>query len=129
MNDEDALKEIQKELKAANIKKAADDSQVMQIIHSDGSITEVENPFGPMLATYAELAADPAAMPELSDESRERILTELETKQVAVPIAPDPIQEAEDKRDEKAASQFMPNRHDRRRAAALAKRAKKGGRK
>ena len=47
------------------------------ITHQDGSQNVVENPFLPMQATYAALAADPNAMPELSDESRAEILRQI----------------------------------------------------
>ena len=48
------------------------------IIHNkDGSTTVVENPFIGMKALYDALADDPAAVPELCDESREAILREV----------------------------------------------------
>ncbi len=126
MIDEEARKQIEAELRRANSGKAKDGSPVMQIIHSDGSVTEVENPFAPMLATYEALAADPTAMPELNDESRVQILTEIKTGQVVVPLIQDPLEEIAEKDTEKAAARFVPNRHERRRLAALARRKKAG---
>ena len=83
------------------------------ITHQDGSKTVVENPFLPMQATYAALAADPTAMPELSDETRERILAE---------IADEKNRET-DKKHKQAFS--VMNLHERRKAAKLAR--NKGG--
>lgn len=82
------------------------------ITHLDGSQNIVENPFLPMQATYAALAADPNAIPELSDESRARILVE---------IADEKNREAIKKH---RAFTGM-NRHERRKAAKLAR--NKGG--
>jgi hypothetical protein len=78
------------------------------ITHQDGSKTVVENPFLPMQATYAALAQDPNALPELSDESRARILAE---------IADEKNREAEKKHHDFTGM----NRHERRKAAKLAR--------
>jgi hypothetical protein len=79
------------------------------ITHQDGSQNVVENPFLPMQATYAALAADPNAMPELPDESRAKILAE---------IADEKNRESETRH--KQAFTGM-NRHERRKAAAIAR--------
>jgi len=82
------------------------------ITHHDGSQNIVENPFLPMQATYAALAVDPNAMPELSDETRARILAE---------IADEKNREAEKKH---RAFTGM-NRHERRKQEAIARKAGK----
>ncbi|MEM5786536.1 MAG: hypothetical protein AAGU11_04410 [Syntrophobacteraceae bacterium] len=120
MIDDEARKLIQHELqKKAVLTQTAETTNAMRIYHPDGSVTEVENPFSAMQATYAALAADPNAIPELSDESRAAILHEIETGKVAVPIAPTQPEPKEQPR---------PNRHQRRRAAAIARKRRKVGR-
>lgn len=80
------------------------------ITHEDGSKNIVENPFLPMQATYAALAADPEAMPELNVESRAEILRQIaEEKQREIKT-----------RHEQAFTSGL-NRHQRRKAAALAR--------
>lgn len=82
----------------------------MILYNEDGSETVLVNPFGPMKALYDELRKDPNAVPELSEESRAAILAEIEKE------------ETEDRKPMEAAYLgSKPNRHERRRAAALAR--------
>ncbi|KKM08413.1 hypothetical protein SY88_23785 [Clostridiales bacterium PH28_bin88] len=80
------------------------------LYNNDGTETTLVNPFGPMKALYDELRKDPNAVPELSDESRAAILAEIEKGAI------------EDRKPMEAAYLgSKPNRHERRRAAALAR--------
>lgn len=83
-----------------------DDKMILYNI--DGSETVLVNPFGAMKALYDELRKDPNAEPELSDESRAAILAEIEAEDKQKPM-------------EAAYLGSSPNRHERRRAAALAR--------
>lgn len=123
MIDEEARKLMQNEV----LKKVVDNSPVMQIIRQDGSTTEVENPFGAMIATYDTLRADPNAIPELSDESREMILKEIAMGTAPKnELIPDQVVEEAEKDHERSAGRFL-NRHERRRLVALARQKKLEG--
>lgn len=94
------------------------------ITHQDGSQSIVENPFEAMQSTYEALAADPNAMPELSDESRAEILAQIEREKRLAHSAELEKQwkeELEEKeRDRREGGRIM-NRHERRKAAKLAR--------
>lgn len=85
MIDEDARKQIQKQLSEAVVKQAVDGSQVMEILNADGSATEIENP-------------------------------------LPVPATPEPVIAPQEPAGNKTPVSLLPNRHDRRRLAALARR-------
>ena len=98
------------------------------IIHSEsGEETIVNDPFSGMQSTYEALAADPNAMPELSDESRAEILDQLarerRKKMDALILSGEEKtkEEREEKeRDRREGGRIM-NRHERRKAAKLAR--------
>lgn len=90
------------------------------ITHPDGTKTEVEDPFRGMKSTYDALRADPNAIPELSDESRAAILEE-----IANGTAPAPAIETKPKTASVDNTYFKPNRHERRKQVAIARRERK----
>lgn len=93
------------------------------ITHQDGSQNIGENPFLPMQATYAALAADPTAMPELSDETRERILAEIAAERRKK--IDEMVLAGEKKGEPKPFYPPAMNRHERRKQAAIARKASK----
>lgn len=96
------------------------------ITRDDGSTTEVENPFEAMQSTYEALAADPNAMPELSDESRAEILMKIERdKKLAWSEESEKQTKKEREEKEKFQRYNGMNRHERRKQAAIARKAGK----
>lgn len=99
------------------------------LLNRDGTQTVVEDPFRGMRSTYDALRADATAMPELNPESRARILQEIADGTAPAPADPDKTQpvviEAEQKIEPDPKTFYVPNRHDRRRQAAIARRERK----
>ena len=97
------------------------------ITHQDGSQNVVENPCLPMQATYAALAADPNAMPELSDESRTEILRQIASERHSGKMnwaaGMEKRMREEQERKEKDQREYghVMNRHERRKQAKLAR--------
>ncbi|HBA90287.1 MAG TPA: hypothetical protein DCZ08_00375 [Anaerolineaceae bacterium] len=95
------------------------DEDKLIIFNRDGSKTIVEDPFRPIKAVYDALRKDPAAMPELSEESRAAILAEIANgtaPTAAIEADSDPVIEADPEAESVPAAtvRFIPNRHDRR---------------
>ncbi|PKN85924.1 MAG: hypothetical protein CVU46_09575 [Chloroflexi bacterium HGW-Chloroflexi-8] len=102
--------------------KTEQNGNTFTIYHRDGTTTEAKNPFAAMQATYQALANDPQAMPELSDESRERILAEIardREKKIKEMLL------AAENTDQKPFYPPALNRHERRKQAALARKVNK----
>ena len=95
------------------------------IIHNrDGSDTIIDDPFSGIRSTYAALRKDPNAMPELSPESRERILEEIANG--TAPVDPeDEIIQPVAADSAPVAILYRSNRHQRRKFAALARKERR----
>jgi len=96
------------------------------ITHQDGSQSIVENPFSAMQATYDALAENQNAMPELLDESRAEILMRIERdKKLAWSEESEKQTKKEREEKEKFQRYNGMNRHERRKQAAIARKAGK----
>jgi hypothetical protein len=95
---------------------------VMQIIHRDGTLTLVNDPFGPLKALHE----NPDLEPDLSEESKQFINEEKAREAMLVKTTRD-IDNAvltgspEEKKEPEVLATFIGNRHQHRKAAVLAR--------